>query len=112
MKGGTETGKAIQFAREEMFKKSNGARPNVPHIIMVITDGMSQNQANTALQASIARSQNIAMFAIGVGNGAEAKELNIIASTPNSEYVFTIDRYSHLESIRDVLAEKACRQGR
>ena len=37
--GGTETIKAIEFAFNKMFDVSNGMRPNVPKVLIFMTDG-------------------------------------------------------------------------
>ena len=62
MGGGTNTADAIRMLREQMFSTSHGARPNVPRIGVIITDGKSANSAATATQANNARQDNIGKF--------------------------------------------------
>jgi uncharacterized protein with von Willebrand factor type A (vWA) domain len=106
--GGTDTGNAIKFARKYMFTDSVGARPWAAHIIIVITDGLSQNTVATSWEASMARSQEIKLFAIGVGQGVDTGELNGIGSDPDNRYVFRVNDYTALDSIRNNLAVRAC----
>jgi len=59
MGGGTNTADGIKYLREQVFSTSAGARPNVPRIAIVITDGRSSNPTATAAEADKARQDNI-----------------------------------------------------
>ena len=48
------------------------------------------------------------MFAVGVGDRVDTTELMNIASTPTDHYMFTVDSYSALENIKELLAIKTC----
>ena len=48
-----------RLAREEMFSAAKGARDDVPHIIIIVTDGNSSNRARTKQQADLIRAQGI-----------------------------------------------------
>lgn len=61
MGGGTNTADGIRYVRENVFSQQGGARPNVPRIAVVITDGKSANSAQTTAQANAARQDNIGM---------------------------------------------------
>ena len=50
MGGGTNTADALNALRTQMFSQNMGARPNVPRIAVVITDGRSSSTANTVSQ--------------------------------------------------------------
>ncbi|KAK3096918.1 hypothetical protein FSP39_004752 [Pinctada imbricata] len=105
---GTDTGKAIQFARSEMFKPENGGRLGVTKIIIVITDGYSLDANMTIRESHFAKEAGIKMFAIGVGFNMESSELVAIASQPEQEYVIKVDNYGGLKTIKDSLAAKTC----
>ena len=47
MGGGTNTADALNALRTQMFSQNMGARPGVPRIAVVITDGKSSSMANT-----------------------------------------------------------------
>lgn len=66
LRGGTETGDAIDKMRTYMFS-DKFRRPNVPHIGIVITDGESTHPRETQKAAKLAKKDGITMFAIGVG---------------------------------------------
>ncbi|KAL8599728.1 hypothetical protein ACOMHN_024779 [Nucella lapillus] len=108
MKGLTRTGDAIHFAHTKMFTTDLGSRPWAAHILILITDGLSSDSNQTTLEASIARSKGIQLFAIGVGGGADEKELRAIASDPDDAHVFHVENYDALKEIEKSLAQKTC----
>ena len=107
--GGTNTGGALAFSAHELFSPHNGDRYGVPDILIVITDGKSQNQFETANAANQIHHMNIKTFAIGVGNGLDFHELNFIASDP--QHVFTVNDFSALYTLQNELRAMACRGG-
>ncbi|XP_013407529.1 collagen alpha-1(XII) chain isoform X1 [Lingula anatina] len=108
-KGGTNTAVALSTARTSSFTAAKGDRPNVPNIVIVMTDGKSNNMAATAREAN--RLRNIAsVFAIGVGSNVRTAELKAMANDPDSKYVFTVTDFSALSNIETKLATEACAQ--
>ena len=65
-RGNTLTYVAIDQMHNEMFS-ARYARPGVPRIGIVITDGVSNDTAKTATAARAARADGITLFAVGVG---------------------------------------------
>ena len=109
--GGTNTGEAIQFVRQNSFLSKYGSRSSASKMIILITDGKSNNMQLTTQQAMAARNQGITIFAIGVGSGIDRHELNGIATDPDSQHVFTVNNFDALTQIKGELEQKAC-QGR
>lgn len=66
--GRTNTGDALHYVRTRTFPVGGGRRPNVPHITIVLTDGMSQNSSYTEQEAAAVHGQGITVFVIGIGN--------------------------------------------
>ena len=51
--GGTRTDIALEMGSNEMFKSGKGERPDVPHVMLVITDGKTSKRSkkyNTVLE--------------------------------------------------------------
>ena len=65
-RGGTRTYDAIDKMHNEMFSSSL-ARPGVPRIAIIITDGESENTDLTMDRAEAAKADGIILFAVGVG---------------------------------------------
>jgi len=49
--GGTDTARALAYVRTTMLTSAAGDRPNVPNIIVVVTDGISVNSHATVVSA-------------------------------------------------------------
>ncbi|KAL4227504.1 hypothetical protein ACF0H5_012948 [Mactra antiquata] len=105
----TNTGDALKYIVKTMFTRRFGARSNSIHVAVVITDGKSQDRKKTLEYAAMARKAGIHMFAIGVGDAIEFRELEQIASFPPEEYVFEVDDFQSLDSMKHVLANKTCK---
>ncbi|KAF5896158.1 collagen alpha-6(VI) chain-like, partial [Clarias magur] len=78
-----ETGKALQFVTG-YFDPQQGGRPNTPQILIVITDGESQDAV--AQPAQILRDKGITVYSIGVLN-ANTTQLQEISGTQDQVYL-------------------------
>lgn len=105
----TATDLAIKYARTYMFLKKGGGRPGVSKVVVVITDGKSRDLIRTLMEASLMKRQGVHLFAIGVDQAVNEKELSRMASEPSSEYFFHVAGYSALDSLKKVLAIKTCK---
>ncbi|OMJ65924.1 hypothetical protein SteCoe_37419 [Stentor coeruleus] len=108
LQGSTNTASAINFTLSNVFKNTTGARnPSLGYgrIVIVITDGNSNNPSNTASAALEMRNAGITVYAIGVGAITYSELLNI-AGTPNN--VFTPDTYQDLVNILATVKKTAC----
>lgn len=109
--GGTNTAEAINYMNHQMFNQKSGARPNVPRIAVVITDGRSSNPTTTTSAANQAKADHIGMMSIGIGAGVDQTELHAIADSPASSNSFMVNNYDQLNSIAAQIIQRAC-QGR
>nr|WNX29084.1 VWACP-1 [Colubraria reticulata] len=82
------------------------ARSGVRHVVIVLTDGNSQEADLTRQAAHDAASEGLEVFSIGVGHQVSFAELHNIAS--DNDYVFEVSNYNMLEHIKDRLKYKAC----
>ncbi|XP_019711442.1 collagen alpha-4(VI) chain-like [Hippocampus comes] len=105
--GGTQTGRAIDFIRTQLFNESAGSRASqgVPQIAVVITDGASGD--DVVQPALRLREHGVTVFAIGVG-GANVIELEAIANQPSDDFRFLIDNFQSLQSLSEVVLETIC----
>ena len=81
------------------------ARDGIPHIGIVITDGVSEDPEKTSAEAQLCKDDGITMFALGVGQ-ADQQELHNIASA--DDMVYMVDNYAMLDTLKEQLAWKAC----
>ncbi|XP_053219442.1 integrin alpha-X-like isoform X1 [Podarcis raffonei] len=104
-KGNTHTPTAIRYVVDKVFLPKLGMRPHSKKLLIVLTDGVSNDRKTTfevAIQA--ADKKGIIRYAIGVGKQTRTDELNTIASSPNN--VFEVDSFDALSSIQNQLKDK------
>jgi len=82
------------------------ARPGMPMIGIVITDGKSTESEETILEAKLTHDVDIQMFAVGVGASVDKEELRIIAS--GDEHVYMVDNYGELEELKKYIVKEVC----
>ena len=102
-RGSTATDKALKTAREAFNKNP---REGAAKLIIVFTDGESNDPFVTAKQAKLAHHMGINVFAIGIGEGPKMNELRAIAS--DDQYVFSVNSFEALQTIKFHLSIKAC----
>lgn len=90
--------------------QAHGDRDRVANILIVVTDGQSNNKSATLAQAAELHKTNINVFAVGVGSTVDQAELNAIAS--KSSNVFTVTNFDALDSIQAQLRKTACEGAR
>uniref|UniRef100_A0A3B4ZFK5 Collagen alpha-1(XXVIII) chain n=1 Tax=Stegastes partitus TaxID=144197 RepID=A0A3B4ZFK5_9TELE len=110
---GTYTGTAIRKATQEAFF---GARSGVRKVAIVITDGQTDKREPVKLDIAVreAHAANIEMYALGIVNSSDPtqaeflRELNLIASDPDSEHMYLIDDFNTLPALESKLVSQFC----
>ncbi|XP_072582899.1 collagen alpha-4(VI) chain-like [Vulpes vulpes] len=102
MNDGTRTGKALTFTLP-FFDSSRGGRPNVHQYLIVITDGVAQD--DVAIPAKALRDRNIVIFAIGVG---EAKSAQLLQITDDVQKVYYEENFESLQNLEKKILLKVC----
>ncbi|XP_066579143.1 collagen alpha-1(XII) chain isoform X2 [Amia ocellicauda] len=103
--GSTNTGKAMTYVREKIFIPSKGARPNVPRVMILITDGKSSDAFKDP--ATRLRSTDVEIFAVGVKDAVRS-ELEAIANPPADTHVYTVEDFDAFERISKELTQSIC----
>ncbi|KAK2820324.1 hypothetical protein Q5P01_023283 [Channa striata] len=110
LSGGTNTATAIETVVNKVFTPTRGSRADVNKVLIVITDGESQESNKLPYAATLAEAQKIVRFAIGVGAAfirpSALRELYTIASSPKDEHVFQVNNFDALEKILQSLQSK------
>lgn len=106
--GRTHTSDALTYVTHTSFNPIHGARSNVPHIGVLITDGPSTAKDLTKIQGQVAKDNNIIMYGVGVGSGINMDELSSVSSSPSHRYMLTAENYGALNSLSSSLSTKLC----
>ncbi|XP_053571296.1 collagen alpha-1(XIV) chain isoform X1 [Bombina bombina] len=103
--GNTKTGRAIKHVKDDIFTMESGMRKGVPRVLVVITDGRSQDEVNNI--AKVMQLEGFSIFAIGVAD-ADYAELVNIGSKPSERHVFFVDDFDAFKKIEDELITFVC----
>ncbi|XP_060062522.1 cartilage matrix protein-like [Ylistrum balloti] len=110
LRGGTDTASALRNIRHQVFTPGV-AREDVSHVLVVITDGYSRSPKSTAIEAALLHQMGVYVFAVGVTDDVDIKELTHISSNPEKgvkSFMFNVSTFDALESIKTVLAIRTC----
>ncbi|XP_051770701.1 integrin alpha-X-like isoform X3 [Ctenopharyngodon idella] len=114
-KGWTYTAKAINKLMDELFITEGGMRQSAIKILIVITDGRSNDEPHLKGAIEKAKKKNIIRFAVGIGEAFDdprtKRQLETIASAPVAKHVFNVTDFDALDSIREQLEENIAIEG-
>lgn len=102
---GTMTGLAIRYAMNVAFSAEEGARLNVPHVAVIVTDGRPQDRV--AEVSAAARESGIEIYAVGVAR-ADMTSLRAMASPPFKEHVFLVETFDLIHQFGLQFQDKLC----
>ena len=107
----TNTSGGLYVARSQLFNVNNGDRPNVPNLLIAITDGKSTFDSERTIPiAEDLRRDGVQIVAVGITNSVDENELRGISSRPqlrDRDY-FTSPDFQQLENIIESLLSSAC----
>ncbi|XP_034713988.1 collagen alpha-1(XII) chain isoform X4 [Etheostoma cragini] len=103
--GNTKTGVALKHVYEKVFTSDSGMRRNVPKVLVVVTDGRSQDEVKKS--AEKLQHSGYSVFVVGVAD-VDTTELRIIGSKPSERHVFVVDDYDAFAKIQDNLITFIC----
>ncbi|MEQ2292555.1 hypothetical protein AMECASPLE_024259 [Ameca splendens] len=99
------SGRAIKHVKESIFTTEAGARRGVPKVLVVLTDGRSQDDVNKVSKEM--QMEGYIIFAIGFAD-ADYGELVNIASKPSDRHVFFVDDVDAVKKIEEQLITFVC----
>ncbi|XP_019349469.1 von Willebrand factor A domain-containing protein 1 isoform X1 [Alligator mississippiensis] len=86
--GDTNTGKALSFAKEKFFTDEAGSRPDVPKVLVWVTDGFSTDDISPPMQ--LLKDMGVTVFIVSTGRG-NFLELSAAASQPPEKHLHFVD---------------------
>ena len=108
--GETKTELALQLALTDLFSARGGSRPKVPKILVVMSNGKSDNALAVARASMALKTQQVTMVVVGIGEEVDVEELLLMAST--SEDVISVSTFNTLKKrvgkIRDRVCDGEC----
>ncbi|KAM8833742.1 collagen alpha-1(XII) chain isoform 2-T2 [Synchiropus picturatus] len=103
--GNTKMGIALKHVYEKVFTSDSGMRRNVPKVLVVVTDGRSQDDVKKS--AEKLQHAGYSVFVVGVAD-VDMTELRVIGSKPSERHVLLVDDYDAFAKIQDNLITFIC----
>ncbi|XP_029307468.1 LOW QUALITY PROTEIN: matrilin-2-like [Cottoperca gobio] len=103
---GSMTGSALRHMSESSFSAKEGARPNMPRVSIVFTDGRSQDDVSE--WADKAKNSGVTVYALGIGKAIE-QELREIASEPDEKHLYYAEDFEKMGEITKKLKSRICK---
>eukprot|EP01128_Nolandella_sp_AFSM9_P001581 TRINITY_DN117_c0_g1_i1.p1 TRINITY_DN117_c0_g1~~TRINITY_DN117_c0_g1_i1.p1 ORF type:complete len:840 (-),score=227.93 TRINITY_DN117_c0_g1_i1:199-2718(-) len=105
----TDIAKGFELANDEMFSSS---RSDANLVYILLTDGV-QNEpegrpSDPNVPASVAKTQGVEIFVVGVGADVSPQNLNSMASDPYGDHVFYAQNFDSLLDLISSIVDKAC----
>ena len=105
--GTTNTADALRVAREDVFGRS-GDRDDVENVLVLFTDGGSDNYEETLTEAIATRLDGITILVVGIGAWVNNREIYEIATDPDMDNIFTVEDIDAIPSIRGDFKAAVC----
>ncbi|XP_045742247.1 collagen alpha-1(XX) chain [Mirounga angustirostris] len=105
--GNTFTGLALTHVWEQNLKPGAGTRPEAAKVVILVTDGKSQDDVRAA--GHVLKDLGVAVFAVGVKNADEA-ELQLLASPPLDITVHNVQDFPQLGTLAGLLSRLICQK--
>jgi collagen type VI alpha len=105
--GTTNTAEALRVAREEVFRNGRD-RADARDVIVLFTDGGSNDFAETLEQSVANKMANIYTIVVGVTSWVNMAEINAIATNPTDKNVIMADNFAALGQIISQIEKLVC----
>ncbi len=111
----TNTPEAIRVARQQCFNPTNGDRPEVQNVAIIVTDGVPYPEDRTVeaiTQAQVMRAEGTRMVAVGITQIIDRSLLKQLSSPPQieDENYFTSADFTALGEINQLVGKLSCVQ--
>ncbi|XP_035825413.1 collagen alpha-1(XII) chain [Aplysia californica] len=107
--GTTATDKAIKDLREKVLDSSHGNRENVPDLVVLITDGTSNDVTATVREASFLKQRpNLRVVTLGIGPFVNRDEVSKLASSTGEMYEARSFKALAQGSFAEKILQSAC----
>ena len=103
-KSGSRIGRALLMAQNKLFRR-NPRRTRTTKVVVVITDGSSMD--DVAAPSNALKARGVRIYCVGVGRYINGQQLDIMASLPRKNHIFTAD-WTHLGVIVNDLRNAIC----
>ncbi|XP_077106260.1 von Willebrand factor A domain-containing protein 1 [Ranitomeya variabilis] len=88
--GDTNTGKAVNYVKENLYAEDFGSRSDVPKVLVWVTDGLSTDDISWPMK--LLKDMGVSIFIISTTGRGNFRELSAAASEPNEKFLKFVDK--------------------
>lgn len=88
--GDTNTGKAIDYVKKNLYAEDFGSRGDVPKVLVWVTDGLSTDYISGPMK--LLKDMGVSVFIISTTGRGNFQELSAAASEPDEKYLMFVDK--------------------
>ncbi|XP_040920044.1 collagen alpha-1(XII) chain isoform X3 [Toxotes jaculatrix] len=103
--GNTMTGDALNYILKNSFTEAAGARKGFPKVLVIITDGKSEDPVES--YAKQLRSRGVEIFVLGIQQADEA-EMKLMASTPYRSHIYSVANFDVIKDVQREFIVQVC----
>ncbi|XP_041814167.1 collagen alpha-1(XII) chain [Chelmon rostratus] len=103
--GDTMTGNALDHLLKNTFSEAAGVRKGFPRVLVIITDGKSEDPVES--YARQLRSRGVEIFVLGVQQ-ADEEEMKLMASTPYRSHIYNVASFNAIKDVQRELITQVC----
>ncbi|XP_070782388.1 collagen alpha-1(XII) chain [Enoplosus armatus] len=103
--GDTMTGDALDYVLKNTFTEAAGARKGFPKVLVIITDGKSEDPVES--YARQLRSRGVEIFVLGIQQ-ADEEEMKLMASTPHGSHIYNVANFNTIKNVQKKLITQLC----
>lgn len=104
--GSTRTHEALEAVRTQILTLAKGDRPLAYNVVVVLTDGQSNNRNDTITEAQKLQTKSDDVISIAIGSGINSQEIAAIAT--DGHHVFDLHSYQDLANISSNILQIIC----
>ncbi len=109
--GNTNTTGALRQTRLEIFNADNGDRPNVPDVMIVVTDGnVTREVDDFGPEVQRVKNRDILILGVGVTNRIDVATMRAMVTAPPDQYYFFVEEFNELVNEIDNILSRSCQQ--
>ncbi|KAM8725153.1 collagen alpha-1(XII) chain isoform 2-T3 [Acanthopagrus schlegelii] len=103
--GDTRTGDALDYVLKTAFSEAAGARKDFPKVLVIITDGKSEDPVE--IYARQLRSRGVEIFVLGIQQ-ADEQEMKLMASTPHRSHIYSVANFDSIKNVQKEFITQVC----
>lgn len=105
----TNIANGIQTVWDSVYRASRGDRTGIDNVMVLLSDGKATIAPRlTEVQAARAKSKNIEIYTIAIGENVNKEMLRKVASTPETEHFFELPTRSDVDKVVSDVLDKIC----